>query len=147
MKNGLYVKPQGTSEGLALWWKEEVDVKIVKVTHNLIYCEIKLKNHNELMWITWVHENVDVNRRLPPWDELRTIRDFNDTRYHHEKEGGKRKAQRLIDAFKQMIEDIHMEDLGAKGKHSHGQTSREEMNRLMRYWTVFSLNFYGHKIS
>lgn len=30
----------GHRGGLALWWKEDVDIRILAVNHNLIDCEI-----------------------------------------------------------------------------------------------------------
>lgn len=59
--------------------------------------------------------------------------DFNDISHHHEKEGGRRKVQILIDSFNLMIKDIRMEDLGA-----NGQTIGENMKGLRRDWTIFS---------
>lgn len=44
IKNRFYVELQGTSGGLTLWLKKEVDVRIVMETQNLIDCEIRLKH-------------------------------------------------------------------------------------------------------
>lgn len=42
--------------------------------------------------------------------------DFNAITHHHEKEGGRRKSQRQIDEFKEVIHDLGMEDLGLRGQ-------------------------------
>lgn len=46
---------------------------------------------------------------------LMCLGDFNDISSHREKGGGRRKIQRLTDAFNSMIEDIRMEDIDTKG--------------------------------
>lgn len=132
MKNEYYAEPQEISRGLALWWKEEIDVQIITVTHNLMDCEIKLNQQNKLIWVTWIYADVNASRRHSLWNELRNfgrgrsrilmfLGDFNDISQHHEKEGGSRESQRLIDAFNSMIEDIQMEDLGANGQTSYSR--------------------------
>lgn len=79
------------------------------------------------MWVTSVYADTEAHRIHNLWNELRSIGrgrlsmtmclgDFNNISHHHEKEGGRRKSQRLIDAFNSMIEDIRMENLSVKGQ-------------------------------
>lgn len=55
---------------------------------------------------------------------------FNNISSHHEKEGGIRKPQNLIDTFNSMIEDINMEDLGAKGQNFTWSNNRRGGERV-----------------
>lgn len=60
--------------------------------------------------------------------------DFNDISHHHENEGGRRKSQRLIDVFTSMIDDIRMEDLGAKGQAftwSNNKSGQERVYEIL----------------
>lgn len=42
--------------------------------------------------------------------------DFNTICHPHKKEGGRQKSQRQMDEFNKLVEDIQMQDLGAKGQ-------------------------------
>lgn len=158
MKNVYYVKPQGTSGGLALSWNKEVDIRILAANHNLIDCEIWPKHQSMPIWVTWIY--ADVHRRHILWNSLRNLGwgrssmwmclgDFNDISYYHEKEGQRKKSQCLIDAFNSMIGNICMEDLGAlsiqwlkifvwKTWVLRGPIREEEMKEYMRDLTKYS---------
>lgn len=43
------------SGGLSLWWKNEIHIRILAANHNLIDCDIQIKQQTGLMWVTWVY--------------------------------------------------------------------------------------------
>lgn len=89
--------------------------------------EVRFKYQSMSMYITWVYADTEDRRRSQNWDEIRTTGRglteawicqgyFNAITHQHEKEGGIRKTQRQMDEFIKFINDIEMEDMGAKGQ-------------------------------
>lgn len=85
-----------------------------------------MSNQLNTSLINWVYTDADPQRRIQNCNELRDIGrgwrkgwacmgDCNVISYHHELERGRRKSQQQMDEFNAMVEDIQMEDLGAKG--------------------------------
>lgn len=97
MEKAFYVQPRGTSEGLALWWKEETNVQILFANPNMIGTIVWMKNLEFPMYMTWVHADTNDQLRNQNKNELRRIwrmrtgkwvcqGDFNAITNHHEKE-------------------------------------------------------------
>lgn len=91
--------------------------------------------------MTWVYADTDDRLRRNNWETLRQIGrtrtgpwicqgDFNAIMNHREKEGGRRKSQRTIDDFNEMIHDIGMDDMGSKGQHYTWCNNRRGEERI-----------------
>lgn len=69
------------------------------------------------MYIRWVYADTDDRRRNLNWETIRSIDrggtnawicqgDFNTLTHQHEKDGGRPKSHRQMDAFRDFINDI-----------------------------------------
>ncbi|XWS37178.1 hypothetical protein CRYUN_Cryun19dG0020500 [Craigia yunnanensis] len=97
-----YVEPKWLNGGLALWWKKEVNIKMLvgnKNKRKMVWEEIKLKVSNCKGF-------------------LMCIGDFNDVLYDMEKEGGKRKEKRKLKYFQKMVESCSLNDAHFQGQIS-----------------------------
>lgn len=110
MENPYYVNLRGMSGGLTLWWRDGTDIIVRTATHNILKCEMNLRNQLNPSLMTWVYADVDPQKRRPNWDDLRNIGrghmvawacmdDFNAINHEHEKEEGRQKTQRKMDEF------------------------------------------------
>lgn len=70
MNNAYYVELQGTSGGFALWWKYEINIRILGVDHNIIDSKVKLKNQRTPMWVSCIYAKPDFTRRQCLWNLL-----------------------------------------------------------------------------
>lgn len=126
MSQAFYVEPVGISGGLTIWWSNDVPISFSHISKNLVDGEVQLGFGGAKMKITWVYGDSVYSRITLNWNRLRGIGahrndpwivlgDFNDISSHSEKVGGRRKDQRKIDGFNNLIEDIGIGDLGYKG--------------------------------
>lgn len=105
----------------------EVMVHTREMGNNFIDCSVTSAHGGNEFSITWVYGDPDFALRRQNWVELRRIGatlfapwlclgDFNDIANHGEKLGGRRKYQRKIDEFNDLLADLHLEDIGFKGQ-------------------------------
>ena len=65
--NGTYVEAHGRSGGLALWWIDEWDIRVITKTRYYIDIEIKEKN----IWhFTSVYEAIEKKARKHIFEEI-----------------------------------------------------------------------------
>lgn len=93
--------------------KYHIDVKVkdddgVKWRFTGIYGEPK----TEKKYLTWKLLKILKNQMDMPW---LVAGDFNEILYGHEKQGGKIRAQGLMDNFKETLKECELTDLGFEG--------------------------------
>ncbi|PPR88594.1 hypothetical protein GOBAR_AA32107 [Gossypium barbadense] len=98
LQNGLTVNSEGRSGGLALMWKEGVNVSIQSFSKHHIDSIVNLEN-NKIMRVTGFYGHANLSLRHNSWDILRRVGDsvredwvvggdFNSILNYAEKEGG-----------------------------------------------------------
>ncbi|CAM8953707.1 unnamed protein product [Rhodiola kirilowii] len=116
-KFGFQVPRQGLAGGLALWWKEEVNLTVLSYSRYHIDARIE----GEVVFrITLFYGESVSGRRNTSWDLLRRLNtlyrlpwivfgDFNEVCFSWEVKGGR------IRAFREAMMDCGLTDLGYKG--------------------------------
>lgn len=104
------VSPHGQrGGGLALIWKEHVEVNILSANHNFIDSKIKFKETE--LFCTFTYGAPEVGNRQAVWDTLSNLSssrtgawyltgDFNEIINNTEKSGGKDRAESTFCAFR-----------------------------------------------
>ncbi|PPD76926.1 hypothetical protein GOBAR_DD26155 [Gossypium barbadense] len=72
MQNGLFVSSEGRSGGLALMWRDGVDVAIQNYYKYHIDSLVRLENYNNVRF-TRFYGHVNPNLRSSSWDMLRRV--------------------------------------------------------------------------
>lgn len=115
----------GRRGGLALLWRDSVDLSIKAVSSN--YVDSWVRHDNGSFWrFTGFYGNFESSRKMESWNKLRDLGeqfnmpwlccgDFNEILYHSEKRGGVRKASSLLGNFKQALEDCDLFDCEPSG--------------------------------
>lgn len=123
--DGLCLSSNGNSGGIGLWWKD-MDVSVLSFSahhvHAVVLDEQKCPSWHAVGIYGWPETG---NKHLT-WQLLRQIRnqctmpllffgDFNEIVSMEEKEGGVPRSERLMDAFREVLDDCGVKDLGFKG--------------------------------
>ena len=100
--DSLYMDPVGLSGGLALWWKNEVGVRVLVGKKNLNDKAVVIPWVSSVVRIYWIYRALVFKEIREVWEEVKRkaesyedplmcIGDFNDVANMIEKEDGKRK--------------------------------------------------------
>ncbi|MBA0817793.1 hypothetical protein Gohar_025736, partial [Gossypium harknessii] len=109
-QNGLTVNSEGRSGGLAMMWRDGMNVSIQKYFKYHIDSMVKLEN-NKTIRVTGFYGHTNPNHRSSSWDILRRVGelvreewvvggDFNAILNDAEKEGGRRGVRAQMNEFK-----------------------------------------------
>lgn len=149
LDHSSYVEPNGTAGGLALWWSDTLDVTINSKDPSHIDTTIDMGNGSDRVHITWIYGSTKWEERLQLWERLRRLAyhrrgswmvtgDFNEIAHGGEKEEGRPKQQRMMDAFNIMLQDTGLVDMGFKGQpftwtnnRDGGQRIQERLDRAI----------------
>jgi hypothetical protein len=113
----------GRSGGLLLLWKSETNIQVNAVTKNYIDVVVD----EEGGWrFTGVYGEPEWNQKTATWEAIRSIKgdsstpwlimgDFNEILYNSEKEGGRPRTQRQLQAFHDMLSECALNDVGFVG--------------------------------
>ncbi|KAF7822883.1 reverse transcriptase [Senna tora] len=124
--NSFYVDACGKSGGLAVWWKDDLNLNISFSSKNFIHAFLSSPHCDVPHCLSLIYgPPVDKDHRIA-WDQLRAfgksiqgswlcVGDFNDVLYHFEKEGGKPKATRKVLNFQSLLDDCGLFDLNYNG--------------------------------
>ncbi|XP_058186378.1 uncharacterized protein LOC131303505 [Rhododendron vialii] len=144
-----YVDPVGLSGGLALWWKDEVDIKVKFKSKNIMRCIVNWPNHRNRWFCSFIYAPPVMQRRRELWDYLRSIHresnfpwlcvgDFNEVGSILEKQGGGVCRRSRIEEFQQLLSDCELMDLEFKGSlytwtnnQGGGANIRERLDRAV----------------
>lgn len=99
---------------------------------HLIDTLVYFNGSNGAVKITWVYGHPVWEEQIKVWDAIRymgsnrtghwmCIVDFNDVSYSYEKEGGRPKDTRKMDAFNSLISDMSLVALDLKETFLHGE--------------------------
>ncbi|XP_010666976.2 uncharacterized protein LOC104884079 [Beta vulgaris subsp. vulgaris] len=120
-KNAFGVTSQGRAGGLCIYWKEEVDFSLVSFSSHHICGDIRVEGQ---MWrfigiYGWAKEE----EKFKTWDLIRHLcenislpllvgGDFSEILSYDEKDGGVDRNRREMGAFRDLLDDCALRDLG-----------------------------------
>ncbi|TYH19505.1 hypothetical protein ES288_A05G357100v1 [Gossypium darwinii] len=121
MQNGLAVNSEGWSGGLALMWRDGMNVSIQNYSKHHIDSMVKLEN-NKIIRVTGFYGHANPNLRSSSWDILRRVGesvreewivggDFNAILNDAEKEGGRRGVRAQMNEFKEVMDELALVDI------------------------------------
>lgn len=122
----LTVDAIGRSGGLALFWKNTIDVQLISCCKNFIHVLVNINDMGLSCYFTGVYGEPDPNLRRDVWDKIShdisinsvpwgCMGDFNEILFQHEKEGLRPHDNRLIDDFRKFLDDNSLTDVELKG--------------------------------
>ncbi|TYG80510.1 hypothetical protein ES288_D02G221900v1 [Gossypium darwinii] len=120
-QNGLTVNSEGRSGGLALMWRDGMNVSIQNYSKHHIDSMVKLDN-NKTIRVTGFYGHANPNHRSSSWDILRRVGesvreewvvggDFNAILNDAEKEGGRKRVRGQMNEFKDVMDDMALVDI------------------------------------
>jgi hypothetical protein len=135
----IIFESDGRSGGLLLLWKNEVQIVEQGVTEN--YIDVLVQG--EVEWrLTGVYGEPKWEEKKKTWMVMRGLKgvtdkpwialgDFNEILYSHEKEGGRERPQRFMQAFHDALIDCELSDMGFTGDKFTWQRGkvRERLDR------------------
>ncbi|KAK8264701.1 hypothetical protein V6Z12_D12G127100, partial [Gossypium hirsutum] len=121
LQNGLAVNSEGRSGGLALMWRDGMNVSIQNYSKHHIDSMVRLEN-NKTIRVTGFYGHANPNRRRSSWDILRRVGesvreewviggDFNAILNDAEKEGGRRGVRAQMNEFKAVMDEMALVDI------------------------------------
>ncbi|KAA3455484.1 reverse transcriptase [Gossypium australe] len=124
--NGIEVSADGSRGGLCLAWKEALDVTLRSLSKNHIDVMIKEENSNLEWRFTGFYGSPYFNGKSESWNLLRKLGedqsqpwlvkgDFNEIMYTFEKSGGVPREDKRMEAFREVLEECQLEDIGYSG--------------------------------
>ncbi|XP_074352956.1 uncharacterized protein LOC141692116 [Apium graveolens] len=119
------VETQGHSGGIAMLWRYKEEAILNSFSKNHIDMRIKNKSGNEYR-LTGVYGEPDRSKRQETWSMMRTlamnnslpwclIGDFNNVTSQNDKAGGIPYPQRLIQGFREVLNDCNLVDMELRG--------------------------------
>lgn len=133
----------GASGGLLLTWRSPVVIETLNIEKNFIDAVVggatdekwRLTGfYGEPKWedkhLSWSYLRDLHSRMNIPWV---VIGDFNEILYSHEKEGGARRPDRMMQEFREALVDCQLDDMGFMGDQftSRRRRLRERLNRAV----------------
>ncbi|XP_021755513.1 uncharacterized protein LOC110720784 [Chenopodium quinoa] len=133
-EHDVCLSSDGRSSGMGFWWRE-VDVSTVSFSKHYYAADIL----NEAGMACWraigVYGWSEAENKHKTWDMMRTLknscsipcimfRDFNEIMSIEEKEGGVVRRESVMDAFRDVIDECGLHDLGFKGNKFTWQRDR-----------------------
>ncbi|KAG8485709.1 hypothetical protein CXB51_019034 [Gossypium anomalum] len=121
MEGCLAVDSEGKTGGLALLWKEGVNVSVQNYSKYHIDSLVSMDDGEQFRF-TGFYGQTDPSLRQQSWDMLRRVKstvnegwimgsDFNAILNNSEKEGGRRKPKSLMDDFCDVLEELSLIDV------------------------------------
>ena len=62
-ENRYYVNPEGLSGGLALWWNNEVEVKVMEAIKNCIDTLVEIEDKKGRSRVCWIYASTDFDEK------------------------------------------------------------------------------------
>ncbi|KAA3477124.1 reverse transcriptase [Gossypium australe] len=105
--NGIDVGAEGSRGGLCLAWREEIKVSLKTFSKNHI--DVLIEESNNSSWN--LLRTLGQEQRYP-W---LVSGDFNEIMYLFEKSGGQPRVERKIAAFREVLDECQLLDIGFQG--------------------------------
>jgi hypothetical protein len=123
-RHGVAVDCKGKSGGLALWWRDGVDVSVRPWCQ--YYIDAKIKQGNVEWRFTGIYGEPRTQLRQKTWDVIRYLRaqdelpwlcagDFNEITRQEEQCGGNVRSAAQMERFRDCLSDCGLADLGFSG--------------------------------
>ncbi|XP_042958110.1 uncharacterized protein LOC122293656 [Carya illinoinensis] len=142
------VDAMGRGGGLMLMWKQIMKVELVNYSQRHINVIVKSEEDNSSWLLTCFYGHPEINRRKETWELLQSfnprnmgwgvIGDFNEILSHDEKVGGRIRAESQMRAFREVVEECSLFDLGWRGakytwcnRHESETFTKERLDRGM----------------
>ncbi|KAA3462519.1 reverse transcriptase [Gossypium australe] len=124
--NGIEIEAEGSCGGLCLAWKEVINVTLRNFSKNHIDVMVKEENSNQEWRFTGFYGSPYSNCKNDSWNLLRKLGedqsqpwlvkgDFNEIMYSFGKSGGIQREERRTEAFRKVLEECQLEDIGYSG--------------------------------
>ncbi|KAK6119801.1 hypothetical protein DH2020_046456 [Rehmannia glutinosa] len=137
--NGVVVESVGNSGGLALLWKEEVNLSVKLMGR--FFVDSVIQSDGGQWRFTGFYGNPDKSARALSWSLIRRLSsqmslpwliggDFNEILYPSEKYGGADTIQSCMDNFRATIEHCNLNDLGWSGPRFTWRKGLRNLNNL-----------------
>ncbi|KAK5843190.1 hypothetical protein PVK06_005634 [Gossypium arboreum] len=121
LQDGLAVNSEGRCGGLALMWRDGMNVSIQNYSKHHINSMVKLENNKHIR-VTGFYGHANPNLRSNSWDILRRVGesireewivggDFNAFLKDGEKEGGRRGVRAQMNEFKEVMDELVLVDI------------------------------------
>ncbi|XP_043710063.1 uncharacterized protein LOC122658959 [Telopea speciosissima] len=138
----------GASGGLALFWHQNIKVKIMFADARVIDCEVSSEQGNKF-FLTCVYGDPVKSQRQGIWNRIASfgmnkvdqwlcIGDFNSFLSWHEKVGGVKPGSQDMNQLREFLNNCNLMDIGAKGpvftwnnKRSGSANIRIKLNRAL----------------
>lgn len=125
-KYGIFVDRIGLAGGLALLWREDIDVILQSFSSNHIDVHVDNSSVLPLWRFTGFYGEPNASHRTNSWALLRTLSnhsslpwlcggDFNKILHNKEKSGSNTRTVSLINNFQNALSDCNLFDLGYSG--------------------------------
>ncbi|KAG5553067.1 hypothetical protein RHGRI_011057 [Rhododendron griersonianum] len=137
-----YVDLIGLSGGLALWWKNEVEIDIEASTKNIVHTVISEKAFSHVWAASFIYGSPSREGRDQVWEEIKCIGcseslpwlcigDFNEVLSTSDKVGGSIPNPRRLSSFHEMLTTCGLVDLGFKGPRFTWRNNRLGRDLIM----------------
>ncbi|KAL0003477.1 hypothetical protein SO802_017258 [Lithocarpus litseifolius] len=134
--------------GLALLWKNSVSIKVVGSSLNFIDGIVN-DGHEDSWRFTGIYGFPESSRKVETWQLLRELNakynlpwvcvgDFNEILRGHEKLGGSPRREVEMEAFREVVDELDLIDLGFTGKKFTWRGKRGESMILERLDRAFA---------
>ncbi|XP_059455195.1 uncharacterized protein LOC132185439 [Corylus avellana] len=135
---GLFVvEPVGRSGGLALLWREAHELEIQNYSRRHINAIVKLADEDFQWKLTGFYGHPDSTKRGESWSLLSHLRgfspvpwlcvgDFNEITHQSEKLGASRRRESQMEAFRAVLEECYLGDLGFSGPKYTWSNKRQD---------------------
>ncbi|CAN0861042.1 hypothetical protein LINGRAHAP2_LOCUS8106 [Linum grandiflorum] len=120
--NGFYVNPIGRAGGLALWWINDSQIRIISHSSHLIHVEVKCDQNFQCTFLH-VPSKMPIGEKIVFWMEISNLHRgsnepwlivgyFNSFCFPYEKEGGNSFSASSTAPFRDFISNNELMDLG-----------------------------------
>ncbi|XP_075662877.1 uncharacterized protein LOC142632324 [Castanea sativa] len=148
-KQGLIFPNRGSSGGFALFWKDDIQVNVIKYSPSNIDAEVNSRDGLGWWHLTSFYGQLKTSLRYESWSLLKylsglsqlpwlAIGDFNELMCSSEKEGGATKPTQQMQYFVDALNWCGLGDLGFSGpkftwlyQQSDGTQIRERLDRVV----------------
>ncbi|CAM8923655.1 unnamed protein product [Rhodiola kirilowii] len=125
LKHGIVVERRGLAGGIALWWAEDIEIRILSYSQSHI--DALVENTEDLAYrITIFYGHPSACKRHISWDLLRLLNcqynypwvvfgDFNEICFGWEVKGRRVRGEWQMRSFREAILDCDLADLGYRG--------------------------------
>lgn len=123
--NRVYtINPIGRSGGLAVFWKNSVDVEILSANKNII--DMSVRMGKEIFFVSCIYGEPNEGKRQWVWEKISRIGtqrrgswcmlgDFNAVCGNHEKIGGPTRSDETFQSFNSMLQSCKMKEPVSQG--------------------------------